>query len=187
MMSFRTNATTIMILSLAVSLLISTNFHCVSAWTTVPLTTSLRKVEVCDRRRQQPKLNAADDVNNESAQEKQNQQQQSEEISSSSTTDNVQPIVTSRHPQKLARGTFLGFRKIVRPPGTSSKSMTSFSTTALTSTSASAALMPDGGLSPCVIRVLGVGGAGCNAVRYHFGFVFIFHYVFKPFIFMPRN
>jgi hypothetical protein len=25
--------------------------------------------------------------------------------------------------------------------------------------------MPDGGLSPCVIRVLGVGGGGCNAVR----------------------
>lgn len=24
--------------------------------------------------------------------------------------------------------------------------------------------MPDGGISPCVIRVLGVGGGGCNAV-----------------------
>ena len=27
------------------------------------------------------------------------------------------------------------------------------------------ALMPDGGLSPCVIKVLGVGGGGSNAVR----------------------
>lgn len=27
-----------------------------------------------------------------------------------------------------------------------------------------AALMPDGGLSPCVIKVIGVGGGGCNAV-----------------------
>jgi hypothetical protein len=26
------------------------------------------------------------------------------------------------------------------------------------------ALMPDGGLSPCVIKVIGVGGGGCNAV-----------------------
>lgn len=26
-------------------------------------------------------------------------------------------------------------------------------------------LMPDGGVSPCVIRVVGVGGGGCNAVR----------------------
>ena len=24
--------------------------------------------------------------------------------------------------------------------------------------------MPEGGLSPCVIRVIGVGGGGCNAV-----------------------
>ena len=26
------------------------------------------------------------------------------------------------------------------------------------------AIMPDGGLSPCVIKVIGVGGGGCNAV-----------------------
>jgi cell division protein FtsZ len=25
-------------------------------------------------------------------------------------------------------------------------------------------LMPDGGLNPCVIKVIGVGGGGCNAV-----------------------
>jgi cell division protein FtsZ len=29
---------------------------------------------------------------------------------------------------------------------------------------AGTALMPDGGLSPCVIKVIGVGGGGCNAV-----------------------
>jgi hypothetical protein len=29
---------------------------------------------------------------------------------------------------------------------------------------AGGALMPDGGLSPCVIKVIGVGGGGCNAV-----------------------
>lgn len=28
------------------------------------------------------------------------------------------------------------------------------------------ALMPDGGLSPCVIKVLGVGGGGSNAVSF---------------------
>lgn len=39
------------------------------------------------------------------------------------------------------------------------------STTALAS---SVALMPDGGLSPCVIKVLGVGGGGSNAVRFSF-------------------
>lgn len=37
------------------------------------------------------------------------------------------------------------------------------STTALSSSAT--ALMPDGGLSPCVIKVLGVGGGGSNAVR----------------------
>lgn len=29
------------------------------------------------------------------------------------------------------------------------------------------ALIPDGGLSPCVIKVVGVGGGGCNAVSLH--------------------
>ena len=66
-------------------------------------------------------------------------------------TENA-PLVTSRLPHKLkdGRGTFLGFRNVkdVKPLQ-----------------SQSTALMPDGGLSPCVIRVLGVGGGGCNAVR----------------------
>jgi hypothetical protein len=48
----------------------------------------------------------------------------------------------SRLPQKLKRGAFLGFHnKASAQP-----------------------IMPDGGLSPCIIRVFGVGGGGCNAV-----------------------
>ena len=34
----------------------------------------------------------------------------------------------------------------------------------LVQSSSPTALMPDGGLSPCVIKVIGVGGGGCNAV-----------------------
>jgi hypothetical protein len=34
----------------------------------------------------------------------------------------------------------------------------------LIQSSSPTALMPDGGLSPCVIKVIGVGGGGCNAV-----------------------
>lgn len=61
-------------------------------------------------------------------------------------------LVRSRLPHALpnGRGTFLGFRNTKDVPGLKSSAE---------------ALMPDGGLSPCVIRVLGVGGGGCNAVR----------------------
>jgi hypothetical protein len=64
------------------------------------------------------------------------------------------PLVHSRQPHKLknGRGTFLGFRNAKDVPG-------------LKLQSSMDPLMPDGGLSPCVIRVLGVGGGGCNAVR----------------------
>lgn len=69
-------------------------------------------------------------------------------------SDDDEPLLSSRKPQKLknGRGTFLGFRN-VKDVRLSSSAIGS-----------SAALMPDGGLSPCVIRVLGVGGGGCNAV-----------------------
>ena len=72
---------------------------------------------------------------------------------------NNQPLVRSRLPHQLAngRGTFLGFRNTKDVPGLKSSVE---------------ALMPDGGLSPCVIRVLGVGGGGCNAVRTLFGALF---------------
>jgi hypothetical protein len=68
------------------------------------------------------------------------------------------PLVTSRQPHQLGdgRSTFLGFRNVKDLRGTP---------TAQHSSSGVGALMPDGGLSPCVIRVLGVGGGGCNAVR----------------------
>lgn len=72
-------------------------------------------------------------------------------------------LVSSRNPHKLdnGRGTFLGFRS-VHDFKTQARETGSVSTTALNSEMS--ALIPDGGLSPCVIRVLGVGGGGCNAV-----------------------
>lgn len=71
--------------------------------------------------------------------------------------DSEEPLLSSRQPHKLknGRGTFLGFRNV--------KDLRS----------SSAALMPDGGLSPCVIRVLGVGGGGCNAVSCHVSHTYI--------------
>ena len=72
-------------------------------------------------------------------------------------------LISSRNPQKIGngRGTFLGFRSVhdFKKQALEKGSVT---TTALNSEVS--ALIPDGGLSPCVIRVLGVGGGGCNAV-----------------------
>jgi hypothetical protein len=78
-------------------------------------------------------------------------------LMSSSSDDFETPLVTSRRPHQLAngRGTFLGFRNVKDLRQQSIKPLQS----------SVQALMPDGGLSPCVIRVLGVGGGGCNAVR----------------------
>mmetsp|Transcript_11205 Transcript_11205/g.15773 ORF Transcript_11205/g.15773 Transcript_11205/m.15773 type:complete len:592 (-) Transcript_11205:171-1946(-) len=46
-----------------------------------------------------------------------------------------------------------------------SKSISTPTSSTSTSISSSAgAVMPDGGLSPCIIKVIGVGGGGCNAV-----------------------
>lgn len=74
-----------------------------------------------------------------------------------------------------SRGTFLGIRresgflrrvreghtnKIVTTSTTSSSS----SSTSTQQSSSFQPLIPDGGLSPCVIKVLGVGGGGTNAV-----------------------
>jgi len=79
----------------------------------------------------------------------------------SNKDDEQQPLITSRQPHKLknGRGTFLGFQNV--------KDLKQTTSTTITSTSMQSSvepLMPDGGLSPCVIRVLGVGGGGCNAV-----------------------
>jgi hypothetical protein len=48
-----------------------------------------------------------------------------------------------------ARGTFAGIRRV------SAQTKMNMS---------DGAVMPDGGLSPCIIKVVGVGGGGCNAV-----------------------
>jgi cell division protein FtsZ len=50
------------------------------------------------------------------------------------------------------RGTFAGIRRV------SSQTKMNMS---------DGAVMPDGGLSPCIIKVVGVGGGGCNAVSLH--------------------
>jgi cell division protein FtsZ len=89
-------------------------------------------------------------------------------------------LVTSRNPHKLSnkRGAFLGFRNVKDVPGWTEMKANSYAgsmkaAAALANGQVSSTrlqsqvqpLMPDGGLSPCVIRVLGVGGGGCNAVR----------------------
>mmetsp|Transcript_4402 Transcript_4402/g.6490 ORF Transcript_4402/g.6490 Transcript_4402/m.6490 type:complete len:434 (-) Transcript_4402:113-1414(-) len=58
---------------------------------------------------------------------------------------------------------FTGFRQ---PPPTSSSTTSSNSQkkSSRIAQSTDGAVMPDGGLSPCVIKVIGVGGGGCNAV-----------------------
>ena len=81
------------------------------------------------------------------------------------------PILTSREPQQLSRGTgrgratFLGFRNVkdLRRDGTLGALGGNDSPSLLRQSARP--LYPEGGLSPCVIRVLGVGGGGCNAVR----------------------
>ena len=81
------------------------------------------------------------------------------------------PLINSRLPHQLknGRGQFLGFRNVKdlqkQKQSSSSSAAPATSDTALQSSIGAGALMPDGGLSPCVIRVLGVGGGGCNAVR----------------------
>eukprot|EP00984_Skeletonema_dohrnii_P038909 scaffold42694_cov205-Skeletonema_dohrnii-CCMP3373.AAC.2 len=87
----------------------------------------------------------------------------------------LQGVGANEGPQSLAPNrTFLGMRResgILRRmteemSGTNTQQTqqrtTTKSTTSLSSTPT--ALMPDGGLSPCVIKVLGVGGGGSNAV-----------------------
>jgi hypothetical protein len=94
--------------------------------------------------------------------------------------ENDDDLVTSRNPHQLKnkRGAFLGFRNAKDVPGWtemransyagSVKAAAALANGQLSSTELQSQvqpLMPDGGLSPCVIRVLGVGGGGCNAVR----------------------
>lgn len=62
------------------------------------------------------------------------------------------------------RGSFAGLRRKDRATGTILPMYED--------DTGSGAIMPDGGLSPCVIKVIGVGGGGCNAVS---GFLFGVH------------
>mmetsp|Transcript_29137 Transcript_29137/g.33853 ORF Transcript_29137/g.33853 Transcript_29137/m.33853 type:complete len:440 (+) Transcript_29137:245-1564(+) len=85
-----------------------------------------------------------------------------------STKLNALPESGSKH---LNRGTFLGIRRekgfLKRSLESWTQSTSSSSSIPPTSTSTQSSvtpLIPDGGLSPCVIKVLGVGGGGTNAV-----------------------
>lgn len=60
-----------------------------------------------------------------------------------------------------SKGTFLGIR---RESGAMRRMMEEQRRRETALSSSATALMPDGGLSPCVIKVLGVGGGGSNAV-----------------------
>jgi hypothetical protein len=62
------------------------------------------------------------------------------------------------------RGTFTGLRR-VQPRNTSTSSVNSATQRQMSDTNG--AVMPDGGVSPCIIKVIGVGGGGCNAVSQH--------------------
>ena len=92
------------------------------------------------------------------------------------TNDNV---LFSEGPKALGpKRTFLGLRResgimrrMLMEQQSQSAVISTTTTGATTSTStalasSATALMPDGGLSPCVIKVLGVGGGGSNAVRF---------------------
>ena len=52
------------------------------------------------------------------------------------------------------------------------------------------AVIPDGGLSPCVIKVVGVGGGGCNAVsitKYVLVWHFVSELVFLILLFLTKS
>ncbi|KAL3823030.1 hypothetical protein ACHAXA_005218 [Cyclostephanos tholiformis] len=85
-------------------------------------------------------------------------------------------LLSSEAPRSFGpRRTFLGLRResgIVRrmleqqlqDPQRPQQSISSSRSSSMALSSSATALMPDGGLSPCVIKVLGVGGGGSNAV-----------------------
>jgi hypothetical protein len=108
---------------------------------------------------------------------------------SNDESDDESLLVTSRNPHKLKnkRGAFLGFRNAKDVPGWTEMRASSYAGSLKAAAAAANGqksstelqsqvqpLMPDGGLSPCVIRVLGVGGGGCNAVRLRYDTL---HYV----------
>jgi hypothetical protein len=84
------------------------------------------------------------------------------QATNSNNNNDDSPILNSREPQELSRrgkgrATFLGFRN--------TKDCLSHAERSMLLKQSARPLYPEGGLSPCVIRVFGVGGGGCNAVR----------------------
>lgn len=72
--------------------------------------------------------------------------------------------LNGENPQSLGRNrSFLGIR---RESGVMRRLMDQQKQQSTELGSSMNALMPDGGLSPCVIKVLGVGGGGSNAVSF---------------------
>ena len=76
-----------------------------------------------------------------------------------------------RRESGIMRRMMLEQQKLTSPEYTTNNNRAAYSTTTALSQSATA-LMPDGGLSPCVIKVLGVGGGGSNAVRFFVLFIY---------------
>lgn len=82
-------------------------------------------------------------------------------------------VLFSEGPRALGpKRTFLGLRResgimrrMLMEQQSQQQSAGASTTTKTALASSATALMPDGGLSPCVIKVLGVGGGGSNAVR----------------------
>ena len=66
-----------------------------------------------------------------------------------------------RNGWKPSRGQFFGLRR---------------KTSTAIEMSDDGAVMPEGGLSPCIIKVVGVGGGGCNAVSFLHLLRKIFHF-----------
>lgn len=136
------------------------------AWSTTTTTTTAAFSSVTTGRRALPVMRMLQDDSSDD----------------NSSNSNNKKFVTSRQPHEIydggdsatsrkRRGTFLGFRNTKDLPIEQQEILRKRTATASSSASSSALqsvaqpLMPDGGLSPCVIRVLGVGGGGCNAVR----------------------
>mmetsp|Transcript_24240 Transcript_24240/g.43707 ORF Transcript_24240/g.43707 Transcript_24240/m.43707 type:complete len:473 (+) Transcript_24240:94-1512(+) len=83
-------------------------------------------------------------------------------------------VISSEAPRSLGpKRSFLGMRResgvmrrmmMEQQQNQQNQQRTTMTTTSTALSSSTTPLMPDGGLSPCVIKVLGVGGGGSNAV-----------------------
>jgi cell division protein FtsZ len=88
---------------------------------------------------------------------------ESELLCSESTSTSFANAV--RNGWQPPRGSFTGLKRRHHDGRMNAiTSTTTSSSTARNMADQSGAIMPDGGLSPCIIKVVGVGGGGCNAV-----------------------